>query len=176
MKLAGVYAVQSDYKNRKRVGRGTGSGHGKTSGRGNKGQRSRSGFRRKWGHEGGQMPLLRRLPQRGFSNADWRVEYEVVNVGDLSRFRKGSVVTAVELAAAGFIAGPASHVKILGDGELAVALTVRAHRFSKQAQTKIDAAGGKTELIPGPKDPGDLRNSKNPKGSKASKGPESPKA
>ena len=86
MKLSGVYAVQSDYKNRKRVGRGTGSGHGKTSGRGNKGQRSRSGFRRKWGHEGGQMPLLRRLPQRGFSNADWRTEFEVVNVGDLSRF------------------------------------------------------------------------------------------
>ncbi len=147
MKLSDVYAVPSDYKNRKRVGRGIGSGHGKTSGRGNKGQRSRSGFSRKWHHEGGQMPLLRRLPQRGFSNAPFRTEYEVVNVGSLATFAKGSVVTAAELASAGFVGNPRARVKVLGDGEIKVALTVKAHRFSKQAQAKITAAGGKAELI-----------------------------
>ena len=136
------------FKNRKRVGRGTGSGHGKTCGRGHKGQKSRSGFSRKWAHEGGQMPLLRRLPQRGFSNARFRTGFEPVNLGDLARFAKGSVVSVEDFAKAGFVSNPGARVKVLGDGELKVALTVKAHGFSKQAAGKIAAAGGKAEVLP----------------------------
>ena len=147
MNLTAVMATGPGYKNRKRVGRGTGSGHGKTCGRGHKGQRSRSGFSRKWGHEGGQMPLLRRLPKRGFSNARFREVFEAVNVGDLARFAKGATVTAAELAAAGLVSGPSARVKVLGEGELAVGLTVRAHRFSKQAEGKIAGAGGRAEVV-----------------------------
>ena len=147
MNLSSVYGEPSDHHARKRVGRGTGSGHGKTCGRGHKGQRSRSGFTRKWGHEGGQMPLLRRLPKRGFSNARFRQAFEVVNVGDLADFPKGSVVTAAELSLAGLVGSPHARVKVLGDGELGVALTIKAHRFSKQAAGKISAAGGKAEVL-----------------------------
>ncbi len=147
MNLSRVFGVPSNRRPRKRVGRGTGSGHGKTCGRGHKGQRSRSGFSRKWGHEGGQMPLLRRLPKRGFSNARFREAFEVVNVGDLSRFPKGATVAAAEFFAAGLVSGPSSRVKVLGEGALAHGLTVRAQRFSKQATEKIAKAGGKAELL-----------------------------
>lgn len=147
MNVSSVVGIRS-FKNRKRVGRGTGSGHGKTCGRGHKGQKSRSGFSRKWAHEGGQMPLLRRLPQRGFSNSRFRSEFEPVNVGDLGRFPKGSVVTVAEFATAGFVSSPRAQVKILGTGDLKVSLTVKAHSFSKQAADKIAAAGGKAEVLP----------------------------
>lgn len=147
MRLAEIHALPSDRSPRKRVGRGTSSGHGKTCGRGNKGQRSRSGFRRKWAHEGGQMPLLRRLPKRGFSNDPFRQAWEVVNIGDLARFPAGATVSAAEMKAAGLVSGPAARVKVLGDGEIKASLTVRAHRFSKQAAGKIQAAGGKAELV-----------------------------
>ena len=147
MNLKSVLEVPSPNRPRKRVGRGTGSGHGKTCGRGHKGQRSRSGFNRKWAHEGGQMPLLRRLPKRGFSNFRFQTRYEVVNVGDLGAFAKGTVVTAAVLSAAGLVKNPGSLVKILGNGELKVALTVQAHAFSKQAVEKIAAAGGKTDVV-----------------------------
>lgn len=147
MNLKTVLEVPSSNRPRKRVGRGTASGHGKTCGRGHKGQRSRSGFNRKWGHEGGQMPLLRRLPKRGFSNFRFQVRYEVVNVGDLGAFPKGTVVTAAVLSAAGLVKSPASRVKVLGNGELKAALTVQAHAFSKPAAGKIAAAGGKADVV-----------------------------
>ena len=147
MNLSDVYAVRSNRRPRKRVGRGTGSGHGKTSGRGHKGQKSRSGFSRKWAHEGGQMPLLRRLPKRGFSNARFRVAFEAVNVGDFDRFKAGTVVTVAAMSAAGLVANVRSKVKVLGEGELKAAVTIRAHRFSKQASDKISKAGGKAEVI-----------------------------
>lgn len=147
MNLTQAMAIGGGFKPRKRVGRGTGSGHGKTSGRGHKGQRSRSGFTRKWGHEGGQMPLVRRLPKRGFSNARFRDGYEVVNVGDLARFPAGATVAPAELRSAGFISSALARVKILGDGDLKAALTVRAHGFSKSASGKIAAAGGRTEQV-----------------------------
>ena len=146
MNLCGVNQVPSDRRPRKRTGRGTASGHGKTCGRGHKGQRSRSGFNQKLGHEGGQMPLLRRLPKRGFSNFRFRDAWEVVNVGDLKLFKAGSVVGAPEMHAAGLVSGPAARVKVLGDGDLKVGITIRAHRFSKQASEKIAGAGGKAEM------------------------------
>lgn len=138
-----------DNRKRKRVGRGTSSGHGKTCGRGHKGQKSRSGYSRKIGHEGGQMPLLRRLPKRGFSNARFRDAYEVVNLGDLARFKKGAVVTVESLREAGLVGNGAVRVKVLAGGKLEAAVTVKAHAFSKEASAKIAAAGGKAELVEG---------------------------
>ena len=129
----------------KRVGRGPGSGHGKTATRGSKGQLSRgSRGKQYFGFEGGQMPLHRRIPKRGFTNIFRRV-YAVVNVGDLARF--DGEVDPARLHAAGLMRKVADEVKILGDGDLSKALTVRAHRFSKQAIAKITAAGGRTEVI-----------------------------
>ena len=145
MNLNAVLAIPSRNRPRKRVGRGTGSGHGKTCGRGHKGQRSRSGFHQKLGHEGGQMPLLRRLPQRGFSNARFRTAYEVVNVGDLERF--SGTVAAAAFSEAGLVSSPRARVKVLGTGDLKRSLTVQAHAFSKQALEKIAAAGGKAEVL-----------------------------
>lgn len=145
MNLNHAMSIPSRNRPRKRVGRGTGSGHGKTSGRGHKGQRSRSGFHQKLGHEGGQMPLLRRLPQRGFSNARFRTAFEVVNVGDLERF-SGTVAVA-DFRSAGLVSSPRARVKVLGTGDLKRALTVQAHAFSKQALEKIAAAGGKAEVL-----------------------------
>jgi len=130
---------------RKRVGRGPGSGHGKTAGRGNKGQKSRSGYRHMRGFEGGQMPLHRRVPKRGFTNI-FRVEYDIVNLSDLARFDAGQAVTLDTLAAAR-LARKNRPVKILGDGEIGKALTVSAHKFSANARGKIEAAGGKCEVI-----------------------------
>jgi len=133
---------------KKRIGRGQGSGNGKTAGRGHKGAKSRSGFRFKRGFEGGQMPLHRRVPKRGFHNP-FRVEYEVVNLDTLgARFEAGTVVTAELLAEHRLISGAQARLKVLGRGEIGKALTVRAHRFSGKAAEKIAAAGGATEQLP----------------------------
>jgi large subunit ribosomal protein L15 len=132
--------------NRKRVGRGMGSGMGKTSTRGHKGQRSRSGSRMMRGFEGGQMPLHRRLPKRGFTNI-FRVEYQVVNLERLAGLGEKNITP--ELMVKNGLAGKNDLIKILGDGELKSALTVQAHKFSKSAQEKIAKAGGKAEVIGG---------------------------
>ena len=133
---------------KKRIGRGQGSGNGKTAGRGHKGAKSRSGFHFKRGFEGGQMPLHRRVPKRGFHNP-FRVEYEVVNLDTLgARFEAGTVVTLELLAEQRLISGTTKLLKVLGRGEIGKALTVRAHKFSGKAAEKIAAAGGATEPLP----------------------------
>ncbi len=133
---------------KKRIGRGNSSGHGTYATRGIKGQKSRSGPDLRIGFEGGQIPLVRALSRkRGFNNK-WRVEYEPVNVGRLSGFEKGATVTPEALKAAGIVKSNLP-VKVLGDGEVTVSLTVRAHRFSEAAKAKIEAAGGKVEAIDG---------------------------
>lgn len=129
-----------------RVGRGIGSKLGKTAGRGNKGQKSRKGYSRRKGFEGGQMPLHRRIPKRGFHNP-FRRELAVVNVETLNAFPAGETVTPEILRAAGLVRDLRDGVKILGDGELNVALAVRAHAFSKSAQEKITRAGGTVEIV-----------------------------
>jgi large subunit ribosomal protein L15 len=134
---------------KKRVGRGMGSGHGKTAGRGTKGAKSRSGFRHKRGFEGGQMPLHRRVPKRGFHNP-FRIEYAVVNLDTLAEvFDAGSSVTPELLRERGLVREARVPIKVLGRGELAKQLTVRAHKFSGSAAKKIAAAGGVAELIAG---------------------------
>ena len=129
-----------------RVGRGIGSKLGKTSGAGNKGQKSRKGFSRRPGFEGGQMPLHRRIPKRGFHNPFSR-EFAIVNIEVLNAFAAGEVVSPESLAAHGIVHGSKRLVKILGDGDLKAALTVRAHAFSRAAEEKITAAGGKVERL-----------------------------
>lgn len=129
-----------------RVGRGMGSKMGKTSGAGNKGQQSRRGYSRRAGFEGGQMPLHRRLPKRGFSSP-FSKEFAVVNVETLNSFAAGETVTPEALAGRGIVRALRDGLKVLGDGELKVALTVRAHAFSKSAQEKIARAGGKAEIL-----------------------------
>jgi large subunit ribosomal protein L15 len=131
---------------RKRVGRGIGSGLGKTSGRGQKGQRSRSGGGKGPYFEGGQMPLVRRLPKRGFTNIFQR-QFAEVNVGDLNRFAPGTVVTPQLLQESGLIKSVKDGIKILGSGEIKHALTVQAHGFTKSAAAKIQEAGGQVEVI-----------------------------
>ena len=132
---------------KKRIGRGQGSGNGKTAGRGHKGAKSRSGFKFKRGFEGGQMPLHRRVPKRGFHNP-FRVEYEVVNLDTLSaRFDAGAVVTLDLLVERRLVSGTSKLLKVLGRGEVGKALTVRAHKFSGKAAEKIAAAGGAAEAI-----------------------------
>jgi large subunit ribosomal protein L15 len=133
-------------RDRKRVGRGPGSGLGKTSGRGEKGQKSRSGYSRKVGFEGGQMPLHRRVPKRGFHNRN-REEYAEVNLERLEAFDAGSIVTPEVLLDRGLIKKVGRGVKVLGKGALSKALTVRAHKFSEKAQAGITGAGGKAEVI-----------------------------
>lgn len=135
---------EGSHRNRKRVGRGEGSGLGKTSGRGQKGQKARSGGKVRPGFEGGQMPLHRRLPKRGFTNIN-RVEYQVVNVRDLDRF-DGEVDVAA-LKAAGLVGSIRKPVKILGQGDVAKSLKVEAHAFTKSAQQKIEAAGGSVSIV-----------------------------
>lgn len=130
---------------RKRVGRGPGSGHGKTAGRGNKGQKSRTGYRHQRGFEGGQMPLHRRVPKRGFTNV-FRVEYDIVNLSDLAEFDPSQPVTLDALVARR-LARKNRPVKILGDGEIGKALTVSAHKFSANARARIEAAGGRCEVL-----------------------------
>jgi len=132
---------------KKRIGRGQGSGNGKTAGRGHKGAKSRSGFTFKRGFEGGQMPLHRRVPKRGFHNP-FRVEYEVVNLDTLGlRFDAGTVITLDLLVERGLVSGVKRKVKVLARGEVGKALTVHAHKFSGKAAEKIAAAGGATELL-----------------------------
>jgi large subunit ribosomal protein L15 len=133
-------------RERKRVGRGPGSGLGKTSGRGEKGQKSRSGYARKPGFEGGQMPLHRRVPKRGFHNL-FRKEYAEVNLGRLEVFEAGSIVTPEVLQKRGLVRKAVDGVKILAKGDLTKALTVRAHKFSAKAQERIAGLGGKAEVL-----------------------------
>jgi large subunit ribosomal protein L15 len=125
----------------KRVGRGPGSGHGKTAGRGEKGQKSRSGYTSKLGFEGGQMPLHRRLPKRGFTNI-FKKNHAVVNVSELERFDNGMTVDEAALRKAGLVKGQNDGIKILGDGKLTKKLTVQASKFSESARKQIEAAGG----------------------------------
>lgn len=143
MELADITQLAGAHKRRRRVGRGRASGHGKTSGRGHKGVGQRSGGRIRRLTEGGQMPLFRRLPKRGFSNAPFKNRYDVVNVSALEeRFEAGTEVTKQALVAAGLIRCDRSLVKILGDGQLSKNLIVMAEKFSKSAREKISAAGG----------------------------------
>ena len=130
----------------KRLGRGTGSGLGKTSGKGHKGAKARSGGGKRPGFEGGQMPLTMRLPKRGFTNK-WRTEYVAINVDRLEIFEDGQVVTPVELIEMGIIKKIEDGVKIMGNGELTKKLTVRANKFTASAKEKIEAVGGKAEVI-----------------------------
>jgi large subunit ribosomal protein L15 len=131
---------------KKRVGRGPGSGHGKTAGRGEKGQKSRSGYSRMLGFEGGQMPLHRRIPKRGFTNI-FKKNYAVVNVSDLEQFDNGATVDEAGLRQAGLIKGQNDGIKILGDGKLTKKLTVNAAKFSASAKKQIEAAGGTCQEI-----------------------------
>ncbi len=145
MNLSSIRAPKKASENRKRVGRGMGSGMGKTSTRGHKGQRSRSGSRMLRGFEGGQMPLHRRMPKRGFTNI-FRKEYNIVNLEKLAALGETTITPEV-LRKAGVI--KSKHpVKVLADGQLSTALTVHAHKFSKSAQEKITKAGGRFEVLP----------------------------
>ena len=146
MKLHELGAAPGSTRAKKRRGRGTGTGLGKTSGRGMNGQNSRSGGGVRLGFEGGQMPLYRRIPKRGFTNIFGTV-YETVNVDDLNSFDAGAVVTPEALEAAGLVKQVKDGIKILGDGSLDKNLTVKAHKFSKSAVEKIESAGGKAEVI-----------------------------
>jgi large subunit ribosomal protein L15 len=146
MKLHELKPSEGSRSNRNRVGRGIGSGNGKTSGRGHKGQNSRSGGGVRPGFEGGQNPLARRLPKRGFTNPT-RVEYAVVNVEKLNRFEEGTEVTPELLLETGVISKLRNGVKILGNGKLETKLTVKAHKFSASAKEAIEAAGGNTEVM-----------------------------
>jgi large subunit ribosomal protein L15 len=132
---------------RKRLGQGESSGHGKTSGRGGKGQTARSGSSIRIGFEGGQMPLIRRIPKRGFNNARFATRYLAVNVGELDRFDNGARVDETALRSAGLANGRASGLKILGEGELSKKLVVSASAFSASARAKIEAKGGTCEII-----------------------------
>jgi large subunit ribosomal protein L15 len=147
MDLSNLKPPRGATKDRKRVGRGQGSGSGKTAGRGHKGAQSRSGYKQKRGFEGGQMPLHRRLPKRGFLNP-FRTEYAVVNLDLIAQhFEAGTVVTPALLRERGLLRGPDLPVKVLGRGEIAKALTVQAHKFSGSAAQKITAAGGAAESL-----------------------------
>ncbi len=147
MKLHDVRQKSGTRQPRKRVGRGHGSGTGKTSGRGHKGAKSRSGYKHKATFEGGQMPLVRRIPKRGFSNYGFRKDWAEVNLSQLAKFAAGTTVDPEALAQAGLVKGRHDGIVILGNGDLEAALTVRAHRFSKSAAAKIEAAGGTAEVI-----------------------------
>ena len=146
MDLSNLKPAPGSTKNRKRIGRGPGSGTGKTSGKGHKGQNDRSGGGVKPGFEGGQMPLQRRLPKRGFTSLNKKI-YALVNLRDLDVFEAGAVVDVEALGKAGLINEIKDGVKVLADGELSKSLTVQAHKFSKSATAKIEAAGGKAEVL-----------------------------
>ena len=147
MDLKSVCAKGTPYEKRKRLGRGTGSGLGKTSGRGHKGYGSRSGSSRKPGFEGGQMPLYRRVPKRGFTNARFRTEYTIVNVDLFEKFDDGAVVDLEAVLAMGLVSLNTKLFKVLGNGQLSRKLTVRAQKFSKSAAEKIQAAGGTVVIL-----------------------------
>lgn len=145
MDLSNLHPAKNSRKNKRRVGRGPGSGRGKTSGRGSKGQKSNSGYSRKRGFEGGQMPLNRRVPKRGFTNI-FRIEYSEVNLDRLERIQKGTIELK-DLVESRLIKKESERVKILGRGDIASAKTVHAHKFTRSAQKKIEDAGGKAVLI-----------------------------
>jgi len=150
MKLNELKPADGARRNRKRVGRGPGSGHGKTSGRGHKGQKARAGGNLRRGFEGGQMPILRRLPKKGFRSKynERKKATGVVNVGELARFGVGATVDLGFLQEKGAVGRRGiKYLRVLGDGELSVALTVRAHYFTPQARAKLEAAGGRAEVI-----------------------------
>lgn len=147
MKLNELKYNEGSKKDIKRLGRGSSSGTGKTSGRGENGQNSRSGGGVRAGFEGGQLPLYRRLPKRGFSNAMFKKTYAVINVSDLNMFEDGTEVTPELLFEMGIIKKQLSGIKVLGNGELTKKLTVRAHKFSNEAKKKIETAGGKAEVM-----------------------------
>ena len=149
MGLNNLKPAKGATRNRKRVGRGPGSGLGKTSGRGEKGQKSRSGFAHHDGFEGGQMPLHRRVPKRGFTNARFKKEFAEVNLGTLEVFDAGTIVTPEILLKRGMIKKVRDGVKVLAKGTVTKALTVRAHKFSAKAQEQITGAGGKAEVLEG---------------------------
>jgi large subunit ribosomal protein L15 len=142
-----ITSIAGKHRTRKRVGRGTGTGRGKTCGRGHKGSGSRSGSTSATLYEGGQMPLFRRLPKRGFSNYNFATRFQIVNVSQLEKFDEGAAVGIEQLSNAGLIDSLKSKVKILGNGELTKKLEVTAHRFSKSAEQKIIGCGGKAKLI-----------------------------
>jgi large subunit ribosomal protein L15 len=146
MRLEELKPAKGSTKKRKRVGRGVGSGSGKTAGKGHKGQKARSGGVKGPGFEGGQMPLQRRIPKRGFTNI-FRKEYSIVNLRDLEQMSSSDPVTPEILMQNGLIKNMKAGVKVLGTGEVKTKLTVRAHKFSKSALDKIQAAGGKAEVI-----------------------------
>ena len=147
MKLHELERNRSAKQERRRVGRGMGSGLGKTSGRGEKGQKARSGVSIKATFEGGQLPLYRLLPKRGFSNSDFKVRYATINVSALNIFNDGDVVTPELLKEMGILKNQLDGVKILGDGEIEKKLTVKAHKFSKTAVEKLEKSGSKIEVI-----------------------------
>lgn len=148
MKLHQISPAMNSTKAPKRLGRGIGSGTGKTSGKGTKGQNSRSGGGVRLGFEGGQMPLIRRLPRRGFNNKDFKAEYSIVNVSALNVFKENTVVTAELLKEKNIIKNIAPYgLKVLGNGNLEKALIVKANKFSESAIQKINKAGGKAEVL-----------------------------
>lgn len=147
MDLAKAKAFPTPRKRKKRVGRGSASGHGGTSTRGHKGQKARSGWSMRRPFEGGQMPLFRRLPKRGFSQGRHQVETAVVNVEQLAKFPAGAVVDPQALSKARLVTRTVKRVRVLGDGDLTVAITVKAHGFSASAKEKIEKAGGKAEIV-----------------------------
>ena len=147
MKLNELKYNDGSKKDIKRLGRGSSSGTGKTSGKGQKGQNARSGGGVRPGFEGGQLPLYRRLPKRGFSNAMFKKEYAVINVSDLNKFDEGTKVTPELLKEMGIIKNALCGIKVLGNGEITKKLEVRAHKFSLTAKEKIEAAGGKAEVM-----------------------------
>ncbi|MFC1633613.1 50S ribosomal protein L15 [Planctomycetota bacterium] len=142
-----ITSIVGGHRRRRRVGRGTGSGRGKTCGRGHKGAGSRAGSKAVSLSEGGQMPLFRRLPKRGFNNSKFAVRCEIVNVFQLERFEDGATVGMEQLSEAGLIDSMKSRVKILGKGDLTKKLEVAAHKFSKSAEQKITASGGMTKVV-----------------------------
>lgn len=147
MQIHDVTAQGNNHDKRKRIGRGVGSGSGKTSGRGHNGQRSRSGDNPRIGFEGGQMPIFRRMPKRGFTNARFKKHYTLVNVETLASFEAGSVVDLTAVLENGLARNTGAMLKVLGQGELPVGLTVKAHKFSASAKSKIEAAGGTVEEL-----------------------------
>ncbi len=147
MKLYNIKPAEGATKVSKRIGRGTSSGHGKTAGKGHKGQNARSGGGVRPGFEGGQLPLFRRLPKRGFSNAMFKVKYAVINLSDLNKFEDNAVVTPELLKEMGLVKNQLDGIKVLGNGTLEKKLVVKAHKFSNVAKEQIEKLGGKAEVI-----------------------------
>ncbi len=147
MKLHNIKPAEGATKVSKRIGRGTSSGHGKTAGKGHKGQNARSGGGVRPGFEGGQLPLFRRLPKRGFSNAMFKVKYAVINLSDLNKFEDNAVVTPELLKEMGLVKNQLDGIKVLGNGTLEKKLVVKAHKFSNVAREQIEKLGGKAEVI-----------------------------